>query len=240
MELIQAKDYQDMSQRACSLVLERLRGMEDPVLGLATGSTPEGMYNCLIEAYRKGEASFNNLTTFNLDEYVGLKKEHPKSYHSYMKEKLFKHINIGEDQIHLPNGTAVDLDSECLEYEKLIKNAGKIDLQILGIGLNGHIGFNEPGTSFESRTHMVELDESTRKANARFFSSIEEVPKKAVTMGIGTILDSKEIILLVSGKNKAAALARLLKGEVSESFPASALGEHPNTIIIADESSLNS
>ncbi|GGB55237.1 glucosamine-6-phosphate deaminase [Virgibacillus dakarensis] len=238
MKIIKVPDYQAMSEKACELVMEKVNTIEKPVLGLATGSTPEGLYQQLIKKHHHHEVSFKNTTTFNLDEYVGLSKQDPNSYYYYMQEKLFKHIDIPREQAHLPNGEGDNLQANCQDYEQLIKAAGNIDIQLLGIGLNGHIGFNEPGTSFSSRTHIVELDESTRKANARFFSSLADVPSKAVTMGIGTIMESKQIILLVSGEKKSDAVTRLITGEITEAFPASILQKHENVVLIADEAAL--
>lgn len=229
------KDYHEMSQRSASLLIDYIKEKEDTVLGLATGSTPVGMYQSLIQGYQQGAVSFRKVKTFNLDEYVGLQKEHPNSYHYYMNEQLFKHIDIPTEQTFIPNGAANDLEGECQRYEQLIAEAGKVDIQVLGLGLNGHIGFNEPGTPFTSRTHVINLMESTRQANARFFDSFEGVPTQAITMGIETIMESKMILLLVSGQKKAPALARLMNGEVSEDFPASILNRHPNVIILADE-----
>ncbi|WP_088052939.1 glucosamine-6-phosphate deaminase [Virgibacillus dakarensis] len=238
MKIIKVADYQAMSEKACELVMEKVNTIEKPVLGLATGSTPEGLYQQLIKKHHHHEVSFKNTTTFNLDEYVGLSKQDPNSYYYYMQEKLFKHIDIPREQAHLPNGEGDNLQANCQDYEQLIKAAGNIDIQLLGIGLNGHIGFNEPGTSFSSRTHIVELDESTRKANARFFSSLADVPGQAVTMGIGTIMESKQIILLVSGEKKSEAVTRLITGEITEAFPASILQKHENVVLIADEAAL--
>jgi glucosamine-6-phosphate deaminase len=235
MNIITVKNYEEMSERAGDLLIQKLTAEKNPVLGLATGSTPEGMYAYLAEKYKAGKVSFSHAQSFNLDEYVGLDAEDPNSYRFYMQEQLFRHIDIKEENVHLPNGTATDLEAECRAYEKKIEHAGKIDLQVLGIGLNGHIGFNEPGTSFTSRTHVVALDETTRKANARFFNSMEEVPTQAITMGMQTIMESKEILMLVSGEKKAKTLSKLLKEEVNENFPASILHQHPNVTIIADE-----
>lgn len=234
MEFIRVKDYEEMSQSACSYILNKVKQIEHPVLGLATGSTPEGLYRHLIEAYNNGILTFQNFRTFNLDEYINLVPTNPNSYHYFMNNKLFEYIDIPKEHIHLPNGCALDMEIECQDYEKKILQAGKIDLQVLGIGLNGHIGFNEPGTSFTSRTHVVTLDESTREANSRFFPSIDDVPTHAVSMGIGTIMESKEILLLVSGEQKATALNRLLNGEISGEFPASILHNHKQVTIIAD------
>lgn len=238
MNIIKVKDYDEMSKQACSFLLENMSQLDKPVLGLATGSTPEGLYANLIKSYQEGKVSFKNVTTFNLDEYVGLQADDPQSYRYYMNDKLFSHIDILTENAHVPNGDAADIEQECKDYEQLIADAGKVDVQILGLGLNGHIGFNEPGTPFSSRTHIVDLKESTRQANARFFDSIDEVPVKAITMGIDTIMDSKKILLLVSGKNKAEAVARLVNGEVSEDFPASILKLHEDVTVIADEEAL--
>lgn len=238
MKIIRTKDYAEMSGKACELMVEKLSAIKDPVLGLATGSTPEGMYACLIKKNEQKEVSFANVTTFNLDEYIGLNGNHPNSYHYFMNENFFKHIDILSKNTYLPNGVATDLKQECVDYEKLIQNAGGVDLQILGLGTNGHIAFNEPGSKFAGRTDIVDLAQETLDANARFFDSIEEVPTQAVTMGIGSIMESKEIILLVSGEAKAEALASVIHGEITEDFPASILQEHTNVTIIADEAAL--
>lgn len=239
MKLLKLKDYEALSKTACDIVAEKLKTIERPVLGLATGSTPEGLYSCLIEKYKAGELSFKHATTFNLDEYVGLDANHPGSYQYYMKEKLFHHIDLPPERAHVPSGTDIDLQSHCQAYEEKIQKAGNIDIQILGIGINGHIGFNEPGTSFDSRTHVVELDESTREVNSRFFNSLEEVPTKAVTMGIQTIMDADEVILLISGENKADTAAAFMNTEVSEDFPASILKTHPNFTLLVDEAAFS-
>lgn len=235
MKIVKVKDYEEMSRKAAEIVAERMNAIENPVIGLATGSTPEGMYEILIDKYNKGEIDFANTTTFNLDEYVGITDDDPNSYHYFMDKHLFNHVNIPKEKTHVPSGMADDLDRECREYEEAIKAAGNIDLQLLGIGNNGHIGFNEPGTPVDSRTHIIGLKEETIQANARFFDSIDEVPTKAITMGIGTILDSKEILMIISGKNKRDAVTSLLKGTISEDIPASALHNHPNATVIIDE-----
>ncbi|RHW34009.1 glucosamine-6-phosphate deaminase [Lysinibacillus yapensis] len=239
MRIIKVKDYDELSREACNFVLNNMTQNEKLVLGLATGSTPEGLYSNLVESFKQGKASFKNVISFNLDEYVGLKAEDPQSYRHYMNEKLFSHVDILDENAHVPNGASINIEQECKDYEKLIEDSGKIDVQILGLGLNGHIGFNEPGTPFSSRTHIVDLNESTREANSRFFHSIEEVPTKAVTMGIETIMESKKILLLVSGKNKAEAVAKLMNGDVSTKFPASVLKQHKNVTVIADEDALS-
>jgi glucosamine-6-phosphate deaminase len=239
LNIISTKDYQELSRKACELVAETINTIEKPILGLATGSTPEGLYQCIINKHKEEQLSFRQVTTFNLDEYVGLDSENPNSYRYFMNGKLFQHIDIRKENTYVPNGSAENLEKECISYEDLIREHGAIDLQILGIGLNGHIGFNEPGTPFTSRTHIVELDESTRQANARFFDSLEEVPTHAITTGIETIMESKKILLLISGENKADTVARLVNGDISEEFPASILKEHPNVTIIADEAALS-
>ena len=238
MELVKVDNYEEMSKKACSIIVEHIQANQNPVIGLATGSTPEKLYSCLIEEYKQGKVSFQNVTSFNLDEYVGLQRDDVNSYHHYMEEKLFNHVDLQADRIHLPNGQSGNLEQDCLAYEKRIQQAGGIDIQVLGLGLNGHIGFNEPGTPFSSRTHVVELSQSTRCANARFFSGIEEVPTQAISMGIASIMDSKKILLLVSGKQKAEALQRMMNSEVTEEFPASILQMHPDVTIIADEPAL--
>ena len=238
MNVIKVKDYEEMSEKATELIIERINTLDNPVLGLATGSTPEGLYQRLIEKNKQGEVSFEKVTTFNLDEYVGLDQNDPNSYYYFMNEKLFRHVDIAMDRVHIPNGVTADLEKECLEHEHVIEQAGGIDVQVLGIGTNGHIGFNEPGTPFSSKTHVVDLEQSTIQANARFFSSIDEVPTQAVSMGIKTIMNSKEILLLVSGEAKADAMAKLLIGEVSEDFPASILKKHEQVTVIVDEAAL--
>ncbi|MFD1607472.1 glucosamine-6-phosphate deaminase [Oceanobacillus luteolus] len=239
MHIIRVKDYDALSEKACNYVVNQIRKLDKPVLGLATGSTPEGLYERLIDAYRKEKVTFKNVKTFNLDEYAGLEKKNSNSYYFYMKDKLFNHVDIEMNHVQLPNGDVSDIEIECSRYEKKIREAGHIDLQLLGLGLNGHIGFNEPGSSFSSRTHIVELDVSTREANARFFDSMKNVPTQAITMGIGTIMESKEILLLVSGKKKAEAVKQLLEGEISESFPATVLRNHEKVTMIADEGALS-
>jgi glucosamine-6-phosphate deaminase len=238
MKIVQAKDYQDMSSIACQIILEKIKSAPSLTLGLATGSTPKGLYDCLAADYKENRTSYKNIHTVNLDEYIGLPKEDKNSYHTFMNENLFKHIDIPVSQTYIPNGLADDLAEECRRYDRQIKMLGGIDLQVLGIGQNGHIGFNEPGTPFSSRTHVVDLDESTIEANSRFFSSIEEVPNQAITMGIASILDSREILLLASGKSKAEAVYHLLNGIPDEKFPASVLQLHPHVTIVADAEAL--
>ncbi|MDY0405078.1 glucosamine-6-phosphate deaminase [Virgibacillus sp. 179-BFC.A HS] len=239
MEIIKVKDYDALSDKAGELIAAKLKELKKPVLGLATGSTPEGLYQRLIEKYKRGEITFKHASSYNLDEYVGMKKDDPNSYRYYMNEKLFKHVDIPLDQTHVPAGDATNPEEACKKYEQAIQAAGGIDIQILGMGLNGHIGFNEPNTPFTAETHVVDLDESTRKANARFFASLDDVPTQAMTMGIATIMRSKEILLLVSGDSKAETLAKVIQGNVTEAVPASVLQNHPHVTIIADEAALS-
>ena len=238
MQVIKVKDYAEMSEKACEWFVGKLKEMETPVLGLATGSTPEGLYDHLIQKYKDGEISFQDVKTFNLDEYIGLAGDNPNSYRYFMNEKLFNNIDIKQENTFVPNGVATDLEKECTDYEQLIKDAGGIDIQLLGIGSNRHIGFNEPGAKFDGRTHIENLAQATIDANARFFDSMDDVPKQAVTMGIGSIIESKEILLLASGENKADAIAGVIDGELTEALPASILKQHPRVTIIADEAAL--
>jgi glucosamine-6-phosphate deaminase len=238
MKLIEVNDYKEMSKRAAEYIIEKVRTSNAVNLGLATGGTPVGTYQHMIEDHKQNNTSYKHVTTFNLDEYVGLSGSNPNSYRYYMNEKLFNHIDIAKSETHVPQGDAPDLEKECLRYEQQIEQHGGIDLQVLGIGSNGHIGFNEPGTSFDSKTHIVDLAPSTREANARYFDNPDEVPDKAITMGIASILKSKEILLLVSGEKKKEALTKLFEGEVDERFPASILKNHPCVTIIADKAAV--
>ncbi|HAQ08854.1 MAG TPA: glucosamine-6-phosphate deaminase [Bacillus bacterium] len=238
MKLIKTKNYEELSHQAAGQIISRITSNPSLNLGLATGSTPTLVYKKLIQDHDENRTSYKKINTFNLDEYIGIPKKDPQSYHYFMCENLFNHIDIPLEQTHIPDGTAKDLGAECTRYERFIQEHGGVDLQILGIGQNGHIGFNEPGTAFTSRTHIINLSDSTRKANSRFFESLEDVPTQAITMGISSIMASKEIFLLVSGASKAQALLRLMNGEISEDFPASILQEHGNVTIFADEEAL--
>lgn len=234
MNIIKVKDNEELSKKATALFVHALQAKTNPVIGLATGSTPERMYEKLVEKCQTGEISFAHATTFNLDEYACLSADDPSSYRYYMEEKLFQGIDIKKENTYLPNGLAKDLHRECQVYDKRIKEAGNLDFLVLGIGLNGHIGFNEPGTAFDSRTHVVQLTESTRQVNSRFFDALEDVPTEALTMGLGTIMDAKEIMLLVQGEKKAEILKEVVHGEVTPNVPASILQRHPNTTVITD------
>lgn len=239
MKIIAVKNYQEMSSTACNLLVEKVNQIDNPVLGLATGSTPEGLYQLLIEKFNNDEVSFKDVKSFNLDEYVGLKKDDPNSYYYYMYNNFFSLVDILNRNINIPNGLAKNLQQECEEYEEKIKKANNIDVQILGIGVNGHIGFNEPGTSFTSVTRVVDLNNTTIESNSRFFNSIDHVPSQAISMGIKTIMESKETILLVTGKNKAEILSKFLQEVPTEDLPASALKNHKGLTVIADEDALS-
>ncbi len=211
-----------------------LRRKNNAVLGLATGSSPIGVYDELIKAYKEGDIDFSNVTTFNLDEYVGISEDHNQSYHYFMNEHLFKHVNLVKSKTHVPS-TNKDSEDYYQNYDQKIKDHGGIDFQILGIGSNGHIAFNEPGTSFDTLTHEVTLKESTIKDNSRFFNSISEVPTKAVSMGLKSIMNAKHIVIIITGSNKAEALKRLMSKEVTTDLPASILCKHPSVTIYADK-----
>lgn len=234
MQIYIADSYEEMSRQAAYLLAGQIRLNPRSVIGLATGDTPTGMYGELIRMNKEENLDFSEITTFNLDEYYPIEKDNSQSYYYYMMKNLFEHINIPKDGIHIPNGTAEDVKQECLSYEKNIAEKGNIDLQVLGIGPNGHIGFNEPDVKFEAITHLVALDEKTINANARFFNSIEEVPKKAISMGIKTIMQSRKILLLVSGKKKAKVIREAIYGEITPELPASILQLHPNVTVIMD------
>lgn len=231
MNWIEAKDYNQLSEIGAQIFKDQLKEKPHSILGLATGSTPIGLYKQLIASFERGEISFKEVQTFNLDEYVGLSPENKNSYFYFMHDQLFNHIDIKKENVHIPSGLG-DVDANAREYEELINESGGIDLQLLGIGVNGHIGFNEPGTSFDSKTKIVDLTESTIEANKRFFDRVEDVPTRAITMGIDSIMKAKKIVLLISGATKQEAYDKLRSGEISEDFPASALHNHPNVTVI--------
>lgn len=235
MKVIVVNNYEEMSIKAAQIVASQIILKEESILGLATGSTPIGMYKELIKLYEQKIIDFEKTKTFNLDEYFGLNRDNDQSYYYYMRNNLFNHINIKTENTNIPDGTAKDIHEECINYEEKIKKAGGIDLQVLGIGTNGHIGFNEPDIKFESTTHLVNLDEETIKANSRFFDSIDEVPKQAISMGIKTIMHSKKIVLLANGKNKADAIYGTVKGNITPELPASILQLHNDVYIIVDK-----
>jgi glucosamine-6-phosphate deaminase len=235
MEVIIQPTPKEASNIAANMVASHLQDKPSTVLGLATGSTPVSLYKELIERHSKGDLDFSKVTTFNLDEYVGLSAEHSSSYKSFMHENLFKHINIPKDNINIPDGMTSDIHSYCLEYERKIEEAGGIDIQILGIGTDGHIGFNEPTSSLSSKTRIKTLTERTRADNAGFFADDEKVPSHVITMGIGTILSSKICIVLAFGEKKAQAVMDMIEGPVTAMVPGSALQLHEHVKIIIDE-----
>jgi len=238
MRIIKAKDYNDMSRKAANVISAQVILKGNCVTGLDSTSTVTGIYNQLIDWYNKGDIDFSNVKSVNLDEYVGLSAENHQSYRYYMNANFFHHINISLENTHFPNGLAKDLEDECKKYDSLIQNLGGIDLQLLGLGHNGHIGFNEPDEAFEKLTHCVELKESTREANARFFDHEDLVPKYALTMGIKSIMQAKRIVLCVSGSHKADILKKVLTGPVTPVIPGSILQMHPNLTVVADEDAL--
>jgi glucosamine-6-phosphate deaminase len=236
MELRVFDTREQMSAAAAEFFAERIKSKPNIVLGLATGGTPVRMYAELVRMHREGKLDFSRVVTFNLDEYVGLSPDHDQSYRYFMDANLFNKVNIRKKNTHLPDGMATDLDAMCAAYEKAIKRAGGIDLQLLGIGGNGHIGFNEPGSPRDSRTRVVDLTPETMRDNSRFFKDESEVPRKAVSMGIATVLEAREIVLIADGDHKALAVARSVEGKITPDVPASFLQEHKKCIFFLDRS----
>ncbi|MDQ1909620.1 glucosamine-6-phosphate deaminase [Paenibacillus sp. GD4] len=234
MQIHICRTAEELNDTGASIVADLVRSHPRAVLGLATGGTPVGIYEELVRRYAQGQLSFRGVTTFNLDEYVGLAAEHPQSYRYYMEHHLFRHIDVSPDRIHIPSGSAPDPEQECDRYDALLEDAGRIDLQLLGVGHNGHIGFNEPGSELVGKTHVVELAENTRKANARFFSNEAEVPTHALTMGVGGILQAKTILLIAKGADKAEIVHRSLCGPITTDCPASLLQTHANLVVLLD------
>ena len=234
MEIIISPTYEEMSKAAAKAVAELLNRKPNAVLGLPTGSTPLGLYKELARMHKSEGLDFSRVTTFNLDEYVGLKKDHPQSYYYFMHENLFKHINIPEQNVYMPSGTTDNYAAFCQWYERRMKECGGIDLQLLGIGSDGHIGFNEPSSSLGSRTRIKTLARQTIQDNARFFDKIQDVPIYAITMGVGTILEARKLLLLASGKAKAQAIADAVEGPVTSMCTASALQLHGDATVIID------
>lgn len=235
MEVIIKKNYEEMSKEAALMVAALVKNRPNCVLGLATGSTPLGLYKELIRMHKDEGLDFSKVTTFNLDEYYGLPPSHDQSYHYFMHDNLFKHINVQPERVHVPSGTAKDIDAFCLWYEDEIDKAGRIDIQILGIGRDGHIAFNEPISSLGSRTRLKTLTEETIEDNARFFQKKEDVPRYAVTMGVGTIMEARRCVLLCNGKKKADTIAAAIEGPMTAEVTASALQMHPDAVFILDE-----
>lgn len=235
MKVIITKNYEELSKRAASEMAEIIKSNPKAVLGLATGGSPIGMYNELIRMNKDGEIDFSQITTVNLDEYIGLSGEHTQSYRYFMNENLFNHINIDKTKTYVPNGLAENIEEECKRYDTKIAELGGTDIQLLGIGNNGHIAFNEPDEVLISGTHLTGLTEDTIKANARFFNSIDEVPTKALTMGLGGIMKSRKIIVIASGEGKAEAVKEMVSGKISTNMPASMLQMHRDVVVIIDE-----
>ena len=238
MKIYKAKDYKDMSRKAANIISAQVIMKPNCVLGLATGSTPIGAYAQLVEWYNKGDLDFSEVTTVNLDEYKGLPRTNDQSYYYFMHQHLFDRVNIDPERTNVPNGMEPDAEKECGRYEELIRSLGGVDLQLLGLGHNGHIGFNEPGEAFEKETHCVDLTESTIEANKRFFASADDAPKQAYTMGIKTIMQAKKILIVVNGENKADIVERAFFGPVTPEVPASILQLHNDVTLVGDEAAL--
>ena len=236
MKIVLVKDYKELSCRAAQLLASQIIKKKNSVLGLATGSTPVGMYKELVRRHREEGLDFSEVITFNLDEYYSLPPKHPQSYYFFMWSVFFKHINLKRENIHLLNGVTKNIEKECQQYEEAIQRAGGIDLQILGIGVNGHIGFNEPDAVFlNDRTHLVNLSPKTIQVNAHFFNDPKEVPKQAITMGIGTIIQAKRIVLLVSGREKASVINQAVNGPITTEVPVSVLRLHNDVTLMLDQ-----
>jgi len=239
MRIIKTKDYDDMSRKAANVISAVMTEKPACVLGLATGSSPIGTYKNLIKRYENGDLDFSQVTTVNLDEYKGLDHDNDQSYYYFMRENLFKHVNINMERTNVPNGMEPDSEKACEAYNEIIHSVGQIDMQLLGIGHDGHIGFNEPADHFPKETHCVDLTETTINANARFFASREDVPTQAYTMGIQTIMSAKKVLMVASGADKADIIAQAFFGPVTPQVPASILQFHPDFILVADEVALS-
>ena len=239
MRIYEAEDYQDMSRKAANILAAQVILKPDCVLGLATGSSPVGTYDQLVEGYNRGDLDFSEVKTVNLDEYIGLDRGNDQSYYYFMHSHLFDRINIDPANTNVPDGMAEDIGAECERYEELIRSLGGVDIQLLGIGRNGHIGFNEPADAFDRMTHCVDLTESTIEANKRFFASADDVPRQAVSMGIGTIMKAKKILLIASGEDKADAVAKAFFGPVTPEVPPSILQLHDVVVGSADRAALS-
>lgn len=239
MRVYLEKDYKAASRRAANLIAAEIIRRPDCVLGLATGSTPIGTYQELIAGNQRGEFSFKEVRSVNLNEYKGLAPTHDQSYHYFMQENLFAHVDIMQENTYVPDGLAMDSDAECKRYDQLIQSLGNIDLQLLGLGRNGHIGFNEPCDTYIKETHVVNLTESTIEANSRFFSSRDDVPRQALTMGIGGILSARRVLLVATGEEKSDAVYNAFCGPITPKCPASILQLHPDVILVGDEAALS-
>lgn len=236
MKIIRCKDYDEMSAIAGKIMVDQVKEKPDSILGLATGSTPVGMYKKMIQAYKNGEVSFKDVHTFNLDEYYKIEKTNDQSYYYFMNENLFSHIDIDKNNIDIPNGQAEDYQAECERYENAMAESAGIDIQVLGVGVNGHIGFNEPEENLYEKTHLTGLTQSTIEANSRFFDSIDLVPTSALTMGMGSIMKAKKILVLISGKSKHDVVTKILGDRITTQTPVTLLkGHHDVTVIVDDE-----
>lgn len=238
MKIIRVRDYQDMSRKAANIISAQVILKPNSILGLATGSTPIGTYEQLARWYAKGDIDFSEVHTYNLDEYRGLTNDHPQSYHYFMKNIFFDHINIDQKNCHVPDGSNPNAKEACSEYDKMVKEAGYCDLQLLGLGQNGHIGFNEPDEIFSKGTHCVNLTHSTIAANSRLFDNEDEVPRQAYTMGVQTIMHARSILMVANGEAKADAVYKMCFGPITPQVPASILQLHTNCVVIADEAAL--
>ena len=238
IRIVRARDYEDMSRKAANIISAQVVLKPNCVLGLATGSTPIGTYELLVEGYKKGDLDFSQVSSYNLDEYRGLTHDDPQSYHYFMNENLFKHVNIDVVNTHVPDGANPDAAAACSEYDEMVASAGYPDLQLLGIGNNGHIGFNEPAEAFSKGTHCIDLTESTIEANSRLFDNIEDVPRQAYTMGVQTIMSARSILVVANGEKKAQAVYDMCFGPISPACPASILQLHGNVTLVADEAAL--
>ena len=239
MKIYKTKSYEEMSRKAANLIAAQVISKPDCVLGLATGSSPIGTYQQLVEYYKQGDLDFSQVTSVNLDEYRGLPHDNDQSYYYFMQENLFKHVNIRPECTFVPDGTIEDADEACNAYNEIIRSVGGVDLQLLGLGRNGHIGFNEPADAFAKETHCVDLTQSTIDANARFFASRDEVPTQAYTMGIKTIMAAKKILVVANGEDKADAVQKVFFGPITPQVPGSILQLHPDVILVADEAALS-
>lgn len=239
IKIIRARDYDDMSRKAANIISAQVILKPDCVLGLATGTTPIGTYKQLIDWYNKGDIDFSEVRSYNLDEYRGISHDDPQSYHFFMNDKFFNHINIDQANVHVPDGANNDAEAACAAYDKMVEEAGFCDLQLLGIGRNGHIGFNEPDDVFSKGTHCVDLTPSTIEANSRLFEREEDVPRQAYTMGVQTIMNARMILVVANGENKAQAVHDMCFGPVTPSCPASILQLHTNVVLVADEEALS-
>lgn len=239
MKFVLAKDYDEMSRKAANVISAQMVMKADSVLGLATGSTPIGTYKCLVERYEKGDLDFSQITSVNLDEYRGIDHDNDQSYYYFMNDNLFNKVNIDKNNTYVPDGRIADSKEACDKYEEIVRATGGIDLQLLGLGHNGHIGFNEPAEVFSKGTHCVDLSQTTIEANSRFFASIDDVPTQAYTMGIQTIMSAKKILMVVSGADKADIVAKAFFGDITPMVPASILQLHQDVTIVGDEAAFS-